>query len=349
MNKTTSRRGDIEFLRFIAAMTIVCHHSMNIQTENRICYGGWIFVEFFFLLTGYFSTKHMIEKDLTNEKDVLGYVFRKVVSIIPYAYLGIMLEYVHFSLTTILTVEQRVKSLVDVIINFLFLNHLGWGGYSFNGPLWYVQGILLVLPLVLLVAKKSDIYKYYLCWIIPIMLYTVLMIWHGTLQWWTGKFDTTVSCLFRSCAAMMLGSFIYFVAEYLKRLKINNCLNALLRVVAYFLFAGTVLIAFHSNAKTLSMEIVLIFIIVLILFFSTSDWKYGIERGVFSGYINSFCCYLGRLSLPIFCLHVPVMKWVSYLWNSETFVRKMLISIGITIVMAVILEGGKRLWLNRKS
>lgn len=349
MNKTTSRRGDIELLRFIAAMVIVCHHSMHIQTENRICYGGWIFVEFFFLITGYFSTKHMIEKDLTNEKDVLGYVFRKIASIIPYAYLGIVLEYLHFCITTTLTLEQRIKSLADLFINFLFLNHLGWGIFAFNGPLWYVQGILLVLPFVLLLlTKKSSLYKYYLCWIIPIMLYTVLMIWHDTLQWWTGDFDTTVHCLFRSCAAMMLGSFVYFISEYIRRIEIKRWLMALLRMLGYLLFIGTVIIAFRSNARMLAMEVVLIFIIVLILLFSTNAWNDRIKERNYWDFINSFWCYLGRLSIPIFCLHVPIMKWVSYIWNSEIFSMKMVISIVVTVVMAVILEVGKQLWGNRR-
>ena len=47
----------IEAERFIGAVLIICHHLTHFQSISYFA-GGWIFVEFFFMLTGYFSVAH---------------------------------------------------------------------------------------------------------------------------------------------------------------------------------------------------------------------------------------------------------------------------------------------------
>lgn len=47
----------IEVERFIGAVIIICHHLTHFQSISYFA-GGWIFVEFFFMLTGYYSVAH---------------------------------------------------------------------------------------------------------------------------------------------------------------------------------------------------------------------------------------------------------------------------------------------------
>ena len=51
----------IELCRFVGAIIILCHHSYTLM-DRTIFLGGWAFVEFYFILTGYYTTSHFVKK-----------------------------------------------------------------------------------------------------------------------------------------------------------------------------------------------------------------------------------------------------------------------------------------------
>ena len=58
-----SRNPYIELCRFIAAVVMLFHHTEKLGGYSmfgayRIARGGWVFVEYFFILSGYFMTRH---------------------------------------------------------------------------------------------------------------------------------------------------------------------------------------------------------------------------------------------------------------------------------------------------
>lgn len=53
------KNAHIELCRFIGAIIILCHHTYLF--ENRTYFvTGWLFVEFYFMLTGYFTAMHFL-------------------------------------------------------------------------------------------------------------------------------------------------------------------------------------------------------------------------------------------------------------------------------------------------
>lgn len=62
-NSVCKRNGLIELCRFIFAMCIVCHHALFLSNPEHIpLSGGYIAVEFFFILTGFFMCKDALKK-----------------------------------------------------------------------------------------------------------------------------------------------------------------------------------------------------------------------------------------------------------------------------------------------
>ena len=58
MKNTPNRNGFIELCRFILALCVVSHHTIFYQEHGHIpFFGGYIAVEFFFILTGFFLFK----------------------------------------------------------------------------------------------------------------------------------------------------------------------------------------------------------------------------------------------------------------------------------------------------
>ena len=77
----------IEMCRFIGSIMILCHHSYTLM-ERTFFIGGWAFVEFYFILTGYYTTLHFskrMEKCKVECDEIFFYVKNKIKKLYPYA------------------------------------------------------------------------------------------------------------------------------------------------------------------------------------------------------------------------------------------------------------------------
>lgn len=61
-----SRSGNVDLARSISALLVVAHHFSILGFSNYSFYGAWIYVEFFLIITGYYTTKHFDRKNYSN-------------------------------------------------------------------------------------------------------------------------------------------------------------------------------------------------------------------------------------------------------------------------------------------
>lgn len=64
------RNGMIDILRFCFSLIIVCHHSYMLTVPNTkpcVFYGGWIFTDFFFILSGMLMVDSVEKMKKTGE------------------------------------------------------------------------------------------------------------------------------------------------------------------------------------------------------------------------------------------------------------------------------------------
>ena len=86
-----------------------------------------------------------------------------------------------FSLLNVITKcseNDRGVASFSLIYNLLLLkgSDIANSSYTYDPPLWYITHLILFLPLIIiLMVKNEKIYKYFLCWFIPIMLYSLCM------------------------------------------------------------------------------------------------------------------------------------------------------------------------------
>lgn len=55
-NMLTKRNGKIDLLRIVGAVSVAYFHCSYCFTNN--IFGGWIYVEMFYMITGYFTTQN---------------------------------------------------------------------------------------------------------------------------------------------------------------------------------------------------------------------------------------------------------------------------------------------------
>ena len=111
VRKENQRNGWIDLCRFIAAYGVVWLHFGRAPIPSP--FGGWgavwgggLFVEYFFILSGYFAISHIekqrnaIEKD--TEVQIGKYILKKYLHFIPYAMIAVIMQY-----SWILCIEKR--------------------------------------------------------------------------------------------------------------------------------------------------------------------------------------------------------------------------------------------------
>lgn len=304
----------IELMRFLFAMMIFLHHSgflVGDSTDYPFKVAGFYAVEFFFILTGALAMKHISTVSEVEEpmRYSMGYTLNKLLRVWPYAAFGIVLSYVWYFLQVPsgVSLHDRIFGRWNIIFEMLFLPMTGVMDTSLvaflNTPLWYLSVLLIGLPLVLYLALKlRDLFSCYLCWLLPLILHAFLIQKYGAIGNWGEYTGFLYSGVIRGIADIMLGCFVFVLAEIIvKTDKLPVWLLSIVEVGAYAFAVYT----FSSNVDGYSYEFA---VIVLALGISISlsgrsiTYKIGDNKAV---------CHLGALSLPIYCLHWPVYRFVT--------------------------------------
>lgn len=329
----------IELLRFIFCMMIFFHHSGFFATEGMsypFKNAGFFAVEFFFFLTGAFAMRHVF--DGMPEKGCMifsmDYTFGKLRRVWPYAAVGIVLSYIWYFLQADpgLSIKDRLFGRWNIIYELLFLPMSGVMSVELtaylNTPLWYLSVILVALPLIIYLAiKAKDFYYAYICWIVPLLIHGFLINRYGSIGNWGTYTGIAYSGLLRGLADLMLGGFIYYMSTRLKeRGKAVKLLRTVLEIGLY-LFG---IYIFNAKVDGYTYEFGILCVAgALILSLSSRTYTTSLRGRLFE--------HLGALSLPIYCLHWPVYRFVSYFGTGLSYWAGVGISLGICIILSEIM------------
>ena len=193
MKKAVSKRlGIVDLWRFVFSIVIMLGHMYyiipGVNASGRLYGGGAVYVEFFFILSGYFAANHILGERghngttlSPNNKDEevnnyarlsVIYVWNKFKRMLPYIWTSVLWMFIvkivrvesHFKRNFIYFAEKAVCSM-------LLITSTGFGSTSadktdaLNPPMWYLSAMFLALPVVcmLLMNKKTrNVYGYYL-------------------------------------------------------------------------------------------------------------------------------------------------------------------------------------------
>ena len=130
---------------------------------------------------------------------------------------------------------------------------------------------------------------------------------------------------------MLMGGAIYYLAEFLKdRFGDDNTLKRIIATIAeislFIIFIVNVIRGVHGVVELLSL-----YVIAVSLVFSLSELTYT------SCVQSRTIAYLGRLSLPVFCLHWGVYRWISAFLGYLDYKIAMVLAFVICMMGAAIL------------
>ena len=331
----------IELWRFVASFIIASYHI------SFIFHTGWIFVEFFFMISGFFAFKHCMKKnkDTESENFPIIYTLKKLIKILPYSSIAIILMYIRQVSEFNLSLKESIKFGFYTFENLFLVNGTGmipktfmindiYGiSYMSVPPLWYLSVLVVALPIMIYLVQ--GLYRKLglgLVGLFPCLIYGYIIMKDGTINGWHEKSGFYIILCLRGLAGLLLGGLIYYLSDALlgiqkeKEANNKNVLEWVLFIVEIGTFIGVI---FISTLMKSEFE----FLAVLLLVISLSITFSGIT--VTSNISGRLLKYLGKMSLPIYCIH-PV---VHYCMGGDDKVKFYIITFLAALFILLMVEG----------
>lgn len=333
----------IELIRFLAAISIVMFHfgSFYLDVDHYFPL-SFIFVEFFFVLSGFFMMMHIAEKETPNTP--LVYISRKVKGFFPIFALTFCVQYVIFILSNeIRGLGAAVSGLLHFKWEFLLLHGAGFiqdpqfGVDYLQGQTWYLSAMTLALvlayPLALYFRK---VFLYVVCPLSLVMIYSYIIQNLGTLNVGNEYFGVILAAAPRGFAGTCAGALSFCGYDHLKKTglcRTHGLPAALIEAACYAAIAGLFLFG-RTMAEEESLFYVFVFMVVVALA--------CLNETPISRRLNKTAprvlTYLGKLSLYLYLCHWNVVMGMKLVIPDLPWTTIFLLYIPIVLVYGILLK-----------
>lgn len=173
---------------------------------------GWIYVELFFIITGYFTAKHFYEKPVKENvcENALLYTIKKFKRILFYAVITITAIYIiEFIFAGPTGIRNQMSFLENWLCEVTFIKGGGMREYCLV-PAWYISVLFIVFPLFCMTLSNLRINKFfytYFSWVFPVLYYGRVRI--SCDRRWPND-------MLRALAALYLGVFVFTILKYVE-------------------------------------------------------------------------------------------------------------------------------------
>lgn len=314
----------ISIEKFIAAIVIMTFH-MYLFDEKAlftIGVGGWIFVELFVIITGFYTSKRFcINKCENIYKSCLFYTIRKWLKIVPFSIIAVAIQW---GTLAIFQIKEGLWGIKDVL--FLFLGDMPFemllinthkDGVPFVEPLWYLVVLFFLLPFFIMFLFKVERYLKVLVSLLFCLVY------YGIFG--VENYPRMPMSIFRMAAALFIGYLIFEISNYISNTVERNTANQLLvNAVAMFSLLIAILFVFMNIAVN---RIILILICINLVLVLPSIAFPTVNSKAFD--------YLGIISVPIFVFNYPVGTMVE-LFIGGSMITKIVCYYLITAALSIV-------------
>lgn len=300
-----NRNGIIELWRFIAAMSIAIYHFEWLYNGTPIwCTHFYIFVEFFFVLSGFFIVINI--KKNNNEMSSWEYVWRQTKKLYPVYLGGFFVSFVVVSIVEQTPIGEWGYRLWKAKWEILLLSTAGFDNagktYNLGGAPQYITSLLFgTLILHFLIKKYKDLFKNLIGPILIIGGYAKLINDYGNLSQWMafdGIFNTGI---IRGITDMSVGAMAaLLLVPQLEKFKENSSVK--------IFWGGIVLSLGQLLALILGDEFISFNDLILWVFiYAVIISAFYISGNVVFDRANFLFICVGEISYSIFVFHYPII------------------------------------------
>jgi len=302
--------GIVSLWKFLFAIVIVFFHGGQFYgwgaLPNPFFKGGYIAVEFFFIICGFYLASSVLKEEYHKEtigQETIKFIFKRIKSIIPYILIIFILSLAY---DVLYLKSLKPNEIANSIWNLLLLSEFGFRSRNIVPQTWYLTsmyiGMFILYPL--LKKYKENFIKITSPIIILFGLGYLSHYWFGldhSHQIWN---LFTKTGIYRGFIEINIGMTIYLIHQKLKNINYTKLARILLTILGELLLIIVLVIINYFSVPKYYDYIMLLFISISILII-TSEKTY--EYNILS--TKSFY-YLEKLSLPIYLNHVLIINIV---------------------------------------
>lgn len=336
--KKATRNGLVEALRFFATICIAVYHYEWIYIGTPIYFQHfYIWVEFFFVLSGFFLAANACRKTsgIDEEFATLHYVKREFCKLYPMYLLAFFVAF--FSNYVIGNIKPSLSeillSLWNVKWEMLLCNLFGFGSsgtiIQAGGATDYIPSLLFgSLILHYLLRNKKTFYVSVAAPVFIFIGYGRMIAQFGNLSAWRAYDGWLIAGFERALAGMSIGAMGYLILpQWLQNRRGRKIVS-----VVFSLFA---IYALSKYANYIGFADLVIYPFVFALLVGS---VYVIPIGLDSK-INCFLNFLGKLSYPIFLFHFIIVTLLRAYFPGRTYHEVLPLFVLLCMVVACTLVG----------
>lgn len=327
-----SRNTEIDFFRILMAFVIVIHHSHGLRPVDATRYpfvGGYLAVEFFFILSGYFATKRAMMYSEADYKSAISWTWRKFQRIFTYVIPAVAIHYLANAFVSRTGLFGTVKSLLYSVFEMMLMPATGLYESFLVWPLWYLSAMLILLPLFYsAMLKWRNFFLYVLCPVLVLLIYGWFSVTTQHIDRWQDWNGLFFMSLPKAWAGLSLGGLVYCAAKKLKSLKFTkqgqtmlSCIELIcLGIVMFYMFTRS-----HRRLDFLCIGLLAVFATICLS-----------EKTNISAKIPAVFSKISEYSLSLYVSHWTVRMLVPVIMPTATYWQMLPVYIALSAIYALV-------------
>ena len=271
----------IDFWRLIFVALIVLTHTVFLASkgESSPFRGGYIAVEFFFVVSGFLMTEsagRVREAEDGEMTDTGSMVFsimkRKIKGIMPDLLLACAVAFAVRQFVSKPTAGEILKNAAESVYVPLLMDATRVRHYAVLGQVWYISAMMIVMPFFLyfLLKKENGFFKKAAVPVMYAMLMGILSMYAGNLNV-TGKLGKTgfpYGALLRAMMGLAGGVMSHSIAESLKKTEFTGLGTFLITLAETGGYIAVIVLSAHFDRSQFDFLLAMVFIISVGITFS---------------------------------------------------------------------------------
>lgn len=350
VSQISSRNSTIDLLRIIFALLVVTVHCRGLLANHSWMFdGGWIGVEFFFIISGYLMVASAVKAKTRslNQNEIfevgtetIQFLWRKFKKLIPYVIISFVIACTVICLVYNYNITDSLTLITYALpqLTLMFESGIYFHASMPNVVLWYLSAMFIAMLILYPILRKNiNTFTHIIAPIIFLLSIGYISCTYGHLDVWGQWTGFTTTGLIRALGEISLGCCCYAICQ-----KITNIQFGLIgKIILTAIASGGVLIVVlkaFGNIDTFSIIALLLLAISVTIIFS--------NKGLVTPVINKInLTKLADISMVLFLCHCsilplfttgiigstlnPVTKFVTFILTAIVFSIVVYVSVNI--------------------
>ncbi len=278
---------NIELSRLIGIFMIMGHHLYMIGFSDEYLFKNcWVWVDFFYILSGAFTYKHFLNNAVNSGhygSIALDYTVKKFARFFPFTCISVAFMYLLTYGHLLLQKDYRgfLASISYAPFEALYLSSSGILR-PLNAPIWFLSAMFITMPvMVFLIQSRIELWKV-LSFVLPVLYFGHRGV--NTARAWPND-------LLRAFVCMSLGTIALMLAEKIKEYAAKSSARKLFcSVMEILCFSVVIYISvFNKNCIDLAEPL---FVVVAALMLSQSTFTALLR--------SEALVFAGKMTMPMF-------------------------------------------------